>query len=263
MGNIIMNRINTLFQNKNSQILNIYFTAGFPKIEDTFTVLEALQSAGVDIVEIGIPYSDPLADGETIQNSGQKALDNGMTLSLLLDQLKDIRQKGITVPILLMGYFNTMLQFGIENFLKRCQAIGIDGVIIPDLPIAVFETEYKSLFENYDVLNTFLITPQTSVKRIQQVDKLSTGFIYMVSSASTTGAKADISTNQAAYFERINKMKLSKPKLIGFGISNNETFQKACDFAQGAIIGSAFVNLIEKSSNLKTDIAKFVSAIKG
>jgi tryptophan synthase alpha chain len=263
MGNIIMNRINTLFQNKNSQILNIYFTAGFPKIEDTFTVLEALQSAGVDIVEIGIPYSDPLADGETIQNSGQKALDNGMTLSLLLDQLKDIRQKGITVPILLMGYFNTMLQFGIENFLKRCQAIGIDGVIIPDLPIAVFETEYKSLFENYDVLNTFLITPQTSVKRIQQVDKLSTGFIYMVSSASTTGAKADISTNQEAYFERINKMKLSKPKLIGFGISNNETFQKACDFAQGAIIGSAFVNLIEKSSNLKTDIAKFVSAIKG
>jgi tryptophan synthase alpha chain len=257
-----MNRINTLFQNKSNQILNIYFTAGFPQLNDTLTVLEALQASGVDIVEIGIPYSDPLADGETIQNSGQKALDNGMTLSLLLDQLQDIRLKGITVPILLMGYFNTMLQYGIENFLIRCKEIGIDGVIVPDLPISVFEAEYKSLFEKYGVLNTFLITPQTSPKRIQEVDKLSSGFIYMVSSASTTGAKSNISTKQEAYFERINKMKLTKPKLIGFGISNKETFQKACNFAQGAIIGSAFVNLIDKSTDLKKDIAQFVAAIR-
>jgi tryptophan synthase alpha chain len=257
-----MNRINTLFQNKKSQILNIYYTAGFPNIGDTVPVLEALQSAGVDIVEIGIPYSDPLADGETIQNSGQKALDNGMTLSLLLNQLESVRQNGITVPILLMGYFNTMLQFGIENFLIRCQSIGIDGVIIPDLPISVFENEYKPLFEKYGISNTFLITPQTTVKRILEVDKLSTGFIYMVSSASTTGAKSDISTNQEAYFERINKMKLTKPKLIGFGISNNETFKKACQFAQGAIIGSAFVNLLDKSNDLKADIKQFVEAVK-
>lgn len=257
-----MNRINTLFQNKKSQILNIYFTAGFPNIGDTITVLEALQEAGVDIVEIGIPYSDPVADGETIQNSGQKSLDNGMTLSLLLDQLQDVRKNGISVPILLMGYFNTILQFGEEKFLKRCQEIGIDGIIVPDLPISVYESEYHSLFTKYGVLNTFLITPQTSEERIRQVDKLSSGFIYMVSSASTTGAKSNISDTQSAYFQRINEMNLKNPKLIGFGISNKETFQKATQFAEGAIIGSAFVNLIANSSNLKTDIVDFVKSIR-
>jgi tryptophan synthase alpha chain len=257
-----MNRINTLFENKKKNILNIYFTAGYPNINDTVQILTALQEAGVDMVEIGIPYSDPVADGETIQNSGQKALDNGMTLSLLLDQIKDIRSNGITIPILLMGYFNTILQFGEEAFLARCQEIGIDGVIMPDLPISVFEKDYKPLFEKYGILNTFLITPQTTDERINQIDRLSSGFIYMVSSASITGAKSDINTSQEAYFERINKMNLSKPKLIGFGISNKETFQKACNYASGAIIGSAFVNLITSSIDFKKDIPNFVNSIK-
>lgn len=256
-----MNRINTLFQNKKTNILNIYFTAGYPNTGDTLTVLNALQNAGVDMVEIGLPYSDPVADGETIQNSGQKSLDNGMTLSLLLSQIETIRQNGITLPILLMGYFNTILQFGIENFLISCKKIGIDGVIVPDLPIDVFQNEYKSLFEKYGILNTFLITPQTTETRIKQIDKLSSGFVYMVSSASTTGAKTDISNTQEAYFERINKMKLKSPKLIGFGISNKETFLKACNYANGAIIGSAFVNLLEKSSDLNSDIQQFVASI--
>lgn len=257
-----MNRINTLFQNKKSDILNIYFTAGYPNINDTVAILTALQASGVDMVEIGIPYSDPVADGETIQNSGQQALDNGMTLSLLLKQIQDIRKNGITIPILLMGYFNTILQFGEEAFLARCQEIGIDGVIMPDLPISVFEKDYKSLFEKYGMLNTFLITPQTTDERILQIDRLSSGFIYMVSSASITGAKSDINTSQEAYFERINQMNLSKPKLIGFGISNKETFQKACQFAQGAIIGSAFVNLLTASKDFKKDIPNFVNSIK-
>lgn len=256
-----MNRINTLFQNKKTNILNIYFTAGYPNTSDTLTVLNALQNAGVDMVEIGIPYSDPVADGETIQNSGQKSLDNGMTLNLLIQQIESIRQNGITMPILLMGYFNTILQFGIENFLISCKKIGIDGLIVPDLPIDVFQNEYKSLFEKYGILNTFLITPQTTETRIKQIDKLSSGFVYMVSSASTTGAKTDISNTQEAYFERITQMKLKSPKLIGFGISNKETFQKACKYANGAIIGSAFVNLLEKSNDLNADIQQFVAAI--
>jgi tryptophan synthase alpha chain len=257
-----MNRINTLFENKKAEILNIYFTAGYPSLNDTITILSALQNAGVDMVEIGIPYSDPVADGETIQNSGQKALDNGMTLSLLLNQLNDIRKNGITIPILLMGYFNTILQFGEERFLQKCQEIGIDGLIVPDLPIEVYQKEYHALFQKYGILNIFMITPQTTTERIQQVDSISSGFIYMVSSASTTGAKSDISMNQEEYFSRINNMHLKNPKLIGFGISNKATFQKTCQFAQGAIIGSAFVNLVSKSTDYKKDIADFVNSLK-
>lgn len=257
-----MNRINNLFQNKKSDILNIYFTAGYPNINDTVEILTALQEAGADIVEIGIPYSDPVADGETIQNSGQKALDNGMTLPLLLSQLKDIRKNGIKIPILLMGYFNTILQFGEELFLQKCQEIGIDGLIIPDLPIEVYQNEYLSMFEKYGILNIFMITPQTIDARIRQVDSFSSGFIYMVSSASTTGAKSGISINQEEYFSRINNMNLKNPKLIGFGISNKETFDKACQFAQGAIIGSAFVNLITKSNDFGKDISAFIKSIR-
>jgi tryptophan synthase alpha chain len=257
-----MNRIENLFQTKPSDILNIYYTAGYPSLNDTFPILEALQSSGVDIVEIGIPYSDPVADGETIQNSSQASLNSGMSLPLLLDQLKNARSNGITVPILLMGYFNTILQYGEENFLKKCQEIGIDGLIIPDLPIEVYQTEYKTLFEKYGILNIFLITPQTTTARILQIDQISSGFIYMVSSASTTGAKSEISTNQEHYFDRINNMNLKNPKLIGFGISNKSTFQKANKFAQGAIIGSAFVNLLSVSQNLKSDISSFINTIR-
>lgn len=257
-----MNRINTLFQTKKTEILNIYFTAGFPRINDTALIIKALQTAGVDMIEIGMPYSDPVADGETIQNSSQKALDNGMTIHLLFEQIKDIRAEGITVPILLMGYINPIIQFGEEAFLQKCQEIGIDGLIIPDMPIEVYQKEYKSLFDKYGILNTFLITPQTSPERILQIDQISDGFIYMVSSAGTTGAKAGISDGQESYFSRINSMNLKNPKLIGFGISNKETFQKASQFAQGAIIGSAFVNLLAKSDNLEKDIVDYVDSIK-
>jgi tryptophan synthase alpha chain len=257
-----MNRINTLFQTKKTEILNIYFTAGFPNINDTALIIKALQAAGVDMIEIGMPYSDPVADGETIQNSSQKALDNGMTIQLLFEQIKDIRAEGITVPILLMGYINPIIQFGEEAFLQKCQEIGIDGLIIPDMPIEVYQNEYKSLFDKYGILNTFLITPQTSPERILQIDQISEGFIYMVSSAGTTGAKSGISDGQESYFSRINSMNLKNPKLIGFGISNKETFQKASQFAQGAIIGSAFVNLLAMSERLEKDILEFISAIK-
>jgi tryptophan synthase alpha chain len=256
-----MNRINILFQNKPSNILNIYYTAGYPNLNDTFEILKALQASGVDMVEIGIPYSDPIADGETIQNSSQKALDNGMTLHLLLEQLKDIRKNGITLPILLMGYINPIIQYGEEAFLNQCQQIGIDGLIIPDMPIEVYQTQYQSLFEKYGILNTFLITPQTTLDRIQQIDQISTGFIYMVSSAGTTGAKSEISNFQEDYFLRINNLNLKNSKLIGFGISNKSTFQKANQFAQGAIIGSAFVNLLAISKNFKADISTFIKSI--
>ena len=262
ISNKIMNRIKQLFQAKNNNILNIYFTAGFPQITDTTLILKALQDSGADLVEIGIPYSDPVADGETIQQSNQVALDNGMTVKLLFEQLKGIREAGITVPILLMGYINPALQFGIENFCQKCQEVGVDGLILPDMPISVYEEEYKAIFDKYGILNTFLITPQTTESRIRHIDEISDGFIYMVSSASTTGAKASISTDQEAYFARVNTMNLRNPRLIGFGISDNETFKKAASQAAGAIIGSAFIKLLAQSKDLVGDIKGFVSMVR-
>lgn len=256
-----MNRINQLFAQKPSGILNIYYTAGYPNLTDTVPILQALQSSGVDMVEIGIPYSDPVADGPTIQASSQAALDNGMTVSVLFEQLKHIRTQGITMPIILMGYFNPMLQYGVQPFLAQCQAIGIDGLIIPDLPIDVYQSEYHHLFQQFGIHNTFLITPQTTPERIHQIDALTQGFIYMVSSASTTGAKSGISTSQSDYFQRINAMALHSPKLIGFGISDYHTFQKANQYAQGAIIGSAFVNILKNSQHLNTTISTFISSV--
>ncbi len=257
-----MNRIIQLFKEKQKALLNVYFTAGFPKIGDTLAIIEALEESGADLIEIGMPYSDPVADGETIQQSNQIALNNGMTVKLLFEQLKNVRQKGSKIPILLMGYVNPVIQFGIENFCKKCQEVGVDGLILPDMPLDVYEEEYKSTFDKYGLLNIFLITPQTSDARIKQIDKISAGFIYMVSSASTTGAKVGISTEQNAYFERINAMELSNPRLIGFGISDNETFRNASKNASGAIIGSAFIKVLEKSVDLKKDITDFVKMIK-
>lgn len=257
-----MNRIKQLFQEKNNDILNVYFTAGFPKINDTTLILKALQDGGADIVEIGMPYSDPVADGETIQQSNQVALDSGMTVKLLFEQLQGIREAGITVPILLMGYINPVLQFGVEDFCKKCQEVGVDGLILPDMPISVYEDEYKAIFDKYGILNTFLITPQTAESRIRHIDEISDGFIYMVSSASTTGAKASISTDQEAYFARVNAMNLRNPRLIGFGISDNETFKKAASQAAGAIIGSAFIKLVGTSEDLEGDIKAFVDGVK-
>jgi tryptophan synthase alpha chain len=257
-----MNRIIKTFQEKKGNILNVYFTAGYPNLNDTSTVLHSLQKSGVDMIEIGMPYSDPVADGETIQQANQIALDNGMTVKLLFEQLQNIRQT-VSVPILLMGYLNPVLQFGVEEFCQKCQEIGVDGLILPDMPVNVYEDEYKAIFDKYGILNIFLITPQTADARIRQIDEISEGFIYMVSSASTTGAKSGISDVQESYFERISAMNLRNPRLIGFGISDNKTFQKAAKNSAGAIIGSAFVKVIGSAKNLEKDTIDFVEMVRG
>lgn len=234
-----MNRINQKLK-EDKKLLSIYFTAGYPNINDTVTVIQNLEKSGVDMIEIGLPFSDPLADGPTIQASSTQALKNGMTSQLLFEQLKDIRQT-VSIPLIIMGYFNPMFQYGVEAFCKKCQEVGVDGLIIPDLPVDVYHSDYKATFEKYGLINVFLITPQTSDERIGYIDSVSNGFIYMVSSASTTGAKVGFGDEQTAYFERIAKMKLKNPQIVGFGISNNETFTQATKFAKGAIIGSAFI----------------------
>jgi tryptophan synthase alpha chain len=257
-----MNRIPALFASRKEPILNIYATAGYPNFGDTMLVLNALQEGGIDIIEIGMPYSDPVADGETIQQSNQVSLDQGMTVAHLFDQLKDMRSS-ISVPVLLMGYINPVLQFGVERFCQKCQEVGVDGLILPDLPLAEYQLSYQSIFEQYGLLNIFLITPQTSDERIKQIDAVSEGFIYMVSSASTTGAKTGISTDQETYFKRIDNMNLKNPRLVGFGISDRESFLKASNGASGAIIGSAFVKLLGNAKNLREEIVGFVQSIKG
>lgn len=240
-----MNRINQKLQ-EDKKLLSIYFTAGYPNINDTISTIQNLEKSGVDMIEIGLPFSDPLADGPTIQDSSTQALKNGMTSELLFNQLKDIR-KTVSIPLIIMGYFNPMLQFGVEAFCKKCQDVGIDGLIIPDLPVDVYHDEYKSTFDKYGLINVFLITPQTSDERINYIDSVSNGFIYMVSSASTTGAKTGFGDEQSDYFERIANMNLKNPQIVGFGISNNETFTAATKYAKGAIIGSAFVKHVAKN----------------
>lgn len=256
-----MNRIDQLFQKKDSNVLSIYFTAGHPRLDSTKDVLVALEASGVDMVEIGMPFSDPLADGPVIQDSSSKALKNGMSIKTLFEQLKDIR-KDVTMPLLLMGYLNPVMQFGIEKFCKRCSEIGIDGVILPDLPLDEYQQHYQKHFEANNLHFIFLVTPQTSEERIRHLDATGKGFIYMVSSSSTTGAKGSIAEVQKGYFARMKTMNLKNPLVIGFGISNRETFSYACNYAHGAIIGSAFVKMLDGSNNLKLDIAKFVSEIK-
>ena len=257
-----MNRISALFASATEPILNVYTTAGFPHLEDTMTVLNALQAGGVDIIEVGMPYSDPVADGETIQLSNQAALEQGMSVAHLFEQLKDMR-KSITVPVLLMGYINPVLQYGVEAFCAKCAEVGVDGLILPDLPMVEYEASYREIFEKYSLYNILLITPQTNDERIRHIDSVSKGFIYMVSSASTTGAKTGISSDQELYFERIAAMNLQNPRLIGFGISDHESFVKASKNASGAIIGSAFVKMIAQAKDLSAEIVAFVQSIKG
>jgi tryptophan synthase alpha chain len=229
------NRIQTLFRKKDKNILSIYFTAGYPELEDTVEIIRALENNGVDLIEIGIPFSDPVADGPVIQQSSDKALKNGMNLNLLFKQLENIRQE-VSIPLILMGYFNPVMQYGVERFCQKCNEIGIDGTILPDLPVDVFEEKYDELFNKNNVLNIFLITPQTSEERIRKIDSLTKGFIYMVSSSSTTGIQSNIIDSNTDYFERIKAMNLRSPKLTGFGISDRDSFNKACRFTNGAII---------------------------
>ena len=253
-----MNRINQTL-NQDKKLLSIYFTAGFPQLEDTVPILEQLQKADVDMIELGLPFSDPLADGPTIQESSTQALRNGMTTDKLFTQLEGIRAR-IHVPLIVMGYFNPMMQYGVERFCKRCQEVGIDGLIIPDLPADVYHTQYQSLFQQYGLLNMFLITPQTPDERIRYIDQVSEGFIYMVSSAATTGAQGSFGDTQQHYFQRIADMKLQSKLLVGFGISNAETYQSAVAHSQGAIIGSAFIKHLEANGN--QSVQAFVKTIR-
>ncbi|MTI21122.1 tryptophan synthase subunit alpha [Fulvivirga sp. RKSG066] len=257
-----MNRITKLFNEKEKDVLSIYYTAGFPMLESTLEIAQHIEEGGADMIEIGIPFSDPVADGPTIQESNKQALDNGMTLKLLFEQLSSLREQ-VNIPVILMGYINPVLQFGFEDFCKKCEECGVDGLIFPDLPISVYENEYKAICEQYGLKNTFLITPQTSEQRIRQIDENSDGFIYMVSSASTTGAKTQVESEQESYFQRIKDMQLKSPTLVGFGISNHETFKAASKNSRGAIIGSAFINVLSQNADLKNDIKNFINQVKG
>ena len=256
-----MNRINKIFADKKTNILSVYYTAGFPSLNDTVPIAQYLEQAGADIIEIGIPFSDPVADGPTIQVSNKTALDNGMTTKILLQQVKEIR-KSVNIPIILMGYFNPVMQYGVDKFVHDAAAAGVDGLILPDLPFLEFEENYKDLFASAGMGNTFLISPTTSEDRIRKIDGASSGFVYAVSSSSTTGAKSDFSSEQIAYFDRLKKLKLTNPLLIGFGISDHATFMKASEYSAGAIVGSAFVTLLSKSNDIKTDIGLFVKSLK-
>jgi tryptophan synthase alpha chain len=253
-----MNRIQEKLQ-EDKKLLSIYFTAGYPKLDDTVSIIQDLEKNGIDMIEIGLPFSDPLADGPTIQESSTIALNNGMTTEKLFSQLKDIR-KSVSIPLIIMGYFNPMLQYGVENFCKKCEEIGIDGLIIPDLPVDVYSEKYQAIFEKHNLINVFLITPQTSLERIEFIDSVSKGFIYMVSSASVTGATSGFGEETKKYFKRISDMNLQNPQVVGFGISDKESFNEATQYSSGAIIGSAFIKHLTKNGT-KT-IADFVKTIR-
>jgi tryptophan synthase alpha chain len=257
---MINNRLTALFEKKKSHVLTIYFTAGFPQLHDTCLILEALSQSGADIIEIGMPFSDPIADGETIQISSQKALENGMSIKLLFEQIRDIRQKTDT-PILLMGYLNPVMQYGIDKFAQDAAQIGIDGFILPDLPLSEYLEIHKSRWDALNLSNVFLITPQTSEERIRLIDKHSQGFIYVVSSSSTTGKTEGISQTQEMYFQRLQAMQLQNPCLIGFGIADKASFQKACQYANGAIIGSAFIKAIAQTQALEESVKNFMKGV--
>ncbi|MFM7858958.1 MAG: tryptophan synthase subunit alpha [Flammeovirgaceae bacterium] len=253
-----MNRIQELFSRKKKNILSVFYTAGFPALTDTIPIAIELQKAGVDSIEIGIPFSDPVADGPVIQESNTIALANGMKLEILLEQVREMRQS-VTLPIVLMGYLNPIMQYGVERFCEKASAYGVDGVILPDMPMIEFEKTYEPMFLKHHLLNTFLISPTTSDERIRKIDRATNGFIYAVSSSSTTGAKNVFAKEQEEYFQKLEHMNLNNPYLIGFGISNHKTFSTACRFANGAIVGSAFISHLQKQS-LK-NITSFIESI--
>jgi tryptophan synthase alpha chain len=255
-----MNRLNQLFASKKENLLSIYFTAGYPELNTTVDIAEALEKAGADFLEIGFPYSDPVADGPTIQHSSETALTNGMTLNVLFEQLKDLRQR-VSIPILLMGYVNPIVQYGVERFCKQAAAVGVDGIIVPDLPMYEYEMLYSNYFEDNNLSNIFLVTPQTSEERIRKIDELSNSFIYLLSSSSITGGNLQLTDSIEDYYTRIKGMKLKNPTIIGFGISDHKSFSKACEYANGAIVGSAFVKLLAQD-NYMDKIPAFISNIK-
>ncbi len=257
-----MSRIKELFEKKKKNVLNVYFTAGFPILNCTLTVMKSLQEAGADMIELGIPYSDPLADGPVIQSSGNTALANGMTIHKLFEQLKNFR-KEIQLPVLLMGYMNPVIQYGFDNFCRDAAAVGVDGLILPDLPMFEFEKEYGAVIHKYNLDFVFLVTPETNGERIKKLDQLSRGFLYAVSSSATTGKDAALS-DQEKYFNRLQAMKLSNPVLIGFGIRDKVSFSQACSYANGAIIGTAFIKVLEhaKENEILSRTKDFINSLK-
>lgn len=256
-----MNRLDHLFAAKKNKVLNIYCTAGYPQLNSTVEVLHALQNNGADLIEIGMPYSDPLADGEVIQASSAVALQNGMTIEVLFQQLQNVRT-GIELPIILMGYMNPILQFGIEKFCTKAKEVGVDGVILPDLPMYEFEIMYKSLFDANDLKFIFLITPETGEERIRKIDSLCSGFLYAVSSSSTTGKNKAIE-GQEDYFKKLQQMNLKNPVLVGFGIKDKATFDSACKYTNGAIIGSAYIKALQNTGNINQTTKEFLNSITG
>jgi tryptophan synthase alpha chain len=254
-----MNRLTELFQRKNSKVLNVYCTAGYPQGDSTLQVMKALQDNGADIIELGMPYSDPLADGPVIQHSGSIALANGMTIEKLFGQLQDFR-KEIDVPVILMGYMNPVLQYGFEKFCRHAAALPIDGLILPDLPEHEFETEYGPIMQRYGLDFIFLVTPETSEQRVKKLDGLSTGFLYAVSSSSTTGSDKNME-DVDAYLKRLKNYGLKNPVLVGFGIKDKQTFESACGHASGAIIGSAYIKALENTSGIEQSTKQFLDSI--
>lgn len=255
------NRIQALFARKPKDVLNIFFTAGYPNLDDTREIIRQLDAAGADMLEIGMPFSDPIADGGTIQMSNQRALANGVTLARIFEQLEGIRQE-TDIPMLLMGYLNPVVQYGIEQFVEKAAEVGVDGLILPDLPMYEYQAMYRSLFETKGLSNIFLVTPQTSEARIREIDAVSNGFIYVVSTDSTTGRSSGFGEAQLAYFQRIQAMQLKNPTLIGFGIHDQATYQTASSYANGVIIGSAFIKALTGSSGLEEAIPQFVRSIR-
>ncbi|MHA6247805.1 tryptophan synthase subunit alpha [Pontibacter sp. CAU 1760] len=255
------NRIKTLFEQKPQGLLSVYFTAGYPNLEDTVPIILELEKNGVDLIEVGMPFSDPLADGPTIQKSSEIALKNGMTIPKLFEQLQEIR-KHTQIPLVLMGYLNPVMQYGVERFCQKAREVGIDGIILPDLPLADYVREYKEIFEQNNLSKIFLITPHTPEQRIREIDSHTNGFVYMVSSASTTGSTTGQAVVNTDYFSRVGKMGLRNPGMIGFGIHNRDTFSQACNHARGAIIGSAFIKALGQEGTVAENIQTFIQSIR-
>lgn len=257
-----MNKLQQKFNDKKEGLLTVYFTAGYPNLDDTATIIKELEASGTDIIEVGMPFSDPVADGPTIQVSNLQALNNGMSIQKLLDQLKAIKDE-VNIPILLMGYINPVWKYGVERFMQTCEDSGVSGLILPDIPLNEYIADYKSLYEKYNLSSVFLITPQTSNERIKAYDDACNGFIYMVSSASTTGAnKAVDQQKQIEYFERVKSLNLKNPTQIGFNIKDKDSFEYATQYANGGIIGSAFIKKLAEEGDLKTKIRQFVKSIR-